>query len=80
MKHALISIVSMVTLLLVGSCGLSAVSAPTSNSDPSFVLKDSFSWQGNLIEVLCRKGHMYVVSDVYYGANVQRIDNHEECK
>lgn len=78
LKRALISLLTAVGVVLVGSCGSAYSNASQGNSGP---VLDSFQHRDwGTVDVVCRKGVMYIISDAYYGMNVQRIDNHKECE
>lgn len=82
LKRAVISIVSVATLVLVSSCGAGSSEASQGHSEPQYRVLDRFTVPelGGEVMVVCRHNDMYVFSDVYYGVQTQRFDNHEECK
>lgn len=80
MKRPLIWLVTAVAMLLVSSCGAEGSSASTATSEPQYKVLDKFEYQHYTIEIICRGNDMYVVTRVHYGVDVERLDNHEECK
>lgn len=80
MKKALISSVSLATLLLVGSCGVQDSGASVTTTAPAVVL-DEFQFNGGFdFKVFCRNGDKYYVSDVYNGWDMEVFPGHKDCE
>lgn len=80
MRKALIWSVSLATLLLVGSCGVSDSGASVTTTEPITVL-DSFQLDGGYdFKVFCRHGDKYYVSDVYSGWDLEVFPGHKDCE
>lgn len=80
MRKALISSVSLSTLLLVGSCGVSGSDTSVTTTEPVTVL-DRFQVDGGFdIKVFCRHGDKYYMSDVYHGWDVEVFPGHKDCE
>lgn len=81
MRKALIWLVSLSTLLLVGSCGGGSSSPSVATTEPITVL-DSFEVDRSSgeIKVFCRHGDKYYLSDVYGGWDLEVFPGHKDCE